>query len=320
MPLDDALPQLEIYTDGGCDPNPGAGGWGAVLISGLHTKEISGADPATTNNRMELTAAISALRTLKRPCEITLYTDSQYLRKGMTKWLPGWQANDWRRGNGRPVENKDLWQELLRETKKHRVEWCWVRGHRGNPLNERADRLATEARRDLLAQGITGRGVNARQGREDPSEALPHIELYTRGCSLGTPGPGGYAAVALHDSGPAEVVSGAWPLTTNNVMELWAVVAGLRSLERRSGVTVHTTSKYTLDGATRWLSAWERRDWLTKDGHPVKNKEIWQELSHVMGDHDVTWEFLPRHKRGSHSGQAARVARDEAKRMKRNRS
>lgn len=134
-----------IYTDGACRGNPGPGGWGAVLSSGEHEKELSGAEPQTTNNRMELTAAIRALAALKRGCSVALYTDSQYVRKGITEWLPQWKARDWRTSDRKPVKNVDLWQELEREIERHRVEWHWVKGHAGVPGNERADRLASEA-------------------------------------------------------------------------------------------------------------------------------------------------------------------------------
>ena len=136
---------VEIYTDGACRGNPGPGGWGAVLSSGNHEKELSGAEPLTTNNRMELTAAIRALAALKRPCSVALYTDSQYVRKGITEWLPQWKARDWRTADRKPVKNVDLWQALEREIERHRIEWHWVKGHAGVPGNERADRLANEA-------------------------------------------------------------------------------------------------------------------------------------------------------------------------------
>lgn len=141
---------VTIYTDGGCDPNPGPGGWGAVLEWNHQRKELSGADLETTNNRMELTAAIEALRLLKRPCEVMVMTDSSYLRNGITTWVSGWQARNWRKANGRPVENVDLWRALAEQVSRHKVTWQWVRGHSGQAQNERADRLANEARRGLL--------------------------------------------------------------------------------------------------------------------------------------------------------------------------
>lgn len=116
-----------------------------MLIAGPHEKELSGAEPLTTNNRMELTAAIRALAALNRPCDVVLYTDSQYVRNGITQWLPQWKRRDWRTADRKPVKNVDLWQALEREIERHRIEWHWVKGHAGNPGNERADRLANEA-------------------------------------------------------------------------------------------------------------------------------------------------------------------------------
>ncbi|RPI22278.1 MAG: ribonuclease HI, partial [Chloroflexota bacterium] len=132
------LPHVIIYTDGACDPNPGPGGWAAVLLSGGHEKTLSGSDPDTTNNRMELTAPIEALNALKKPCRVDLYTDSEYLKRGITEWLPGWRARSWRRKGG-ALANVDLWQALDKAMRPHTVTWHWVRGHAGNPANERVD-------------------------------------------------------------------------------------------------------------------------------------------------------------------------------------
>ncbi len=133
---------VEIYTDGACRGNPGVGGWGALLRIGDRERELFGGEPATTNNRMELTAAIRALEALKRRCTVALYTDSQYVRLGITTWLPEWKRRDWRTADRKPVKNKDLWQELDALAAKHDIEWHWVRGHDGHPENERADALA----------------------------------------------------------------------------------------------------------------------------------------------------------------------------------
>lgn len=143
---------IVIYTDGACRGNPGPGGWGAVLAYGDHEKELKGAAPETTNNRMELTAAIQALAALKRPCEVALYTDSQYVRKGITEWLPQWKRRDWKTADRKPVKNVDLWQALEQQIERHRVAWHWVKGHAGVPGNERADRLANEAIDEMLLQ------------------------------------------------------------------------------------------------------------------------------------------------------------------------
>ena len=140
-----------IYTDGACRGNPGPGGWGAVLSLGQHQKELRGGESLTTNNRMELTAAIRALAALNRPCNVMLYTDSQYVRKGITEWLPQWKARDWRTADKKPVKNVDLWQALEREIERHTIEWHWVTGHAGDPGTERADRLANEAIDEMLS-------------------------------------------------------------------------------------------------------------------------------------------------------------------------
>ncbi len=134
-----------IYTDGACSGNPGPGGWGAILIAKGHEKELSGGDPQTTNNRMELMAAIAALEALTRPCSIDLHTDSQYVRQGITEWLPGWKARGWKTADKKPVKNDDLWKRLDQARLRHEVRWHWVKGHAGHPLNERADGLARAA-------------------------------------------------------------------------------------------------------------------------------------------------------------------------------
>lgn len=136
------MSRVEIYTDGACRGNPGVGGWGALLRFRDRELELFGGDPATTNNRMELTAAIQALAALKRRCFVALYTDSQYVRQGITTWLADWKRRDWRTADRKPVKNQDLWQQLDLHAAKHDIEWHWVRGHTGHPENERADALA----------------------------------------------------------------------------------------------------------------------------------------------------------------------------------
>ena len=145
---------IEIYTDGACRGNPGPGGWAALLRSGAHEREISGAEGLTTNNRMELTAVLRALEALKRPVQARLYTDSEYVRRGITEWLPGWKARGWRTADRKPVKNQDLWQHLDELASKHRIEWLWVPGHAGVPDNERVDRLANVAIDTFLQQTL----------------------------------------------------------------------------------------------------------------------------------------------------------------------
>ncbi len=135
---------IEIFADGACKGNPGPGGWGVILRAGQHEKEMFGGEPETTNNRMELTAVIRGLEALKRPCRIALYTDSQYVVKGMTEWLSGWKKKGWKNSAKEPVKNVDLWQQLEQLALQHEIEWNWVKGHAGHPENERADELANK--------------------------------------------------------------------------------------------------------------------------------------------------------------------------------
>ena len=145
------MKHVEIFTDGACKGNPGPGGWGAILRLGHHEKELSGGEPQTTNNRMELTATIRALEALNEPCQVTLHTDSRYVIDGITGWVFGWQRNGWKTAARKPVLNADLWQELIAAVKRHKVEWVWVKGHDGHPENERADTLASDAAKAAAA-------------------------------------------------------------------------------------------------------------------------------------------------------------------------
>ena len=147
-----AKPQVTIYTDGACSGNPGPGGWGAVMISGPHRKEICGGEAQTTNNRMELAAAIAALDALKKPSRVDLHSDSEYLRNGISMWIEGWKHNGWRTSAKQPVKNVELWQRLDAARQRHEVDWHWVRGHAGHTENERADELAREGMRPFLRE------------------------------------------------------------------------------------------------------------------------------------------------------------------------
>jgi len=142
---------VEIFTDGACSGNPGPGGWGVILSSGKYEKELSGFSPDTTNNRMELLAAIRALESLKKPCRVILTTDSSYLKNGITIWIHDWKKRGWRKSNKKPVENVDLWQRLDTLASQHNIEWRWIRGHQGHPENDCADRLAVSAVKKGLA-------------------------------------------------------------------------------------------------------------------------------------------------------------------------
>ncbi len=139
------MKKVELFTDGGCRGNPGLGGWGALLRYGVHERTLCGAEPDTTNNRMELRAVIEGLKALKEPVEVTITTDSQYVKKGVTEWMANWKRNGWKTAGKKPVKNRDLWEELDAQLQRHRVHWRWVRGHAGHEENERVDALANQA-------------------------------------------------------------------------------------------------------------------------------------------------------------------------------
>jgi len=145
------MDKVVIHTDGACRGNPGPGGWGAILRNGQNERELYGGEPETTNNRMELMAAIQALEALKRPCEVTLVTDSEYVKKGITEWLAQWKQRGWKTAGKKPVKNQDLWQRLEQATHPHTIHWKWIRGHTGHPENERADRLANRGIDEMLS-------------------------------------------------------------------------------------------------------------------------------------------------------------------------
>ncbi|MGE0701425.1 MAG: ribonuclease HI [Hyphomicrobiaceae bacterium] len=153
MSDDSSRPEVVVYTDGACSGNPGPGGWGAILVSGGHRKELNGGEAATTNNRMELMAAISALEALKKPCKVALWTDSNYVKDGISKWIHGWKRNGWKTADKKPVKNAELWQRLDEARRRHDIEWHWVKGHAGHDENERADELAREGMAPFKRKG-----------------------------------------------------------------------------------------------------------------------------------------------------------------------
>jgi ribonuclease HI len=298
-----------VYTDGACDPNPGPGGWAAILRYGSREKVISGGHPQTTNNRMELHAALSALRTLKRSCRVTLHTDSKYLRRGITEWLPAWQRRAWRTSDRRPVQNQDLWQALAVEIERHQVEWRWVRGHTGNPLNERVDRLARAA--------IRGPDASAMDSSSKPAKVASMVQLFTRASCLGASGHGGWAIV-IRRGDAVESRSGSAAKTTANSMELQAAIQALSSLSEPSQVQLYTVSKYLYQGITHWIVGWETREWRTKEGRSVRHRELWLALQEAIDGHQIEWHLLPTDRRPPESEQAAILAGQAARTVQEN--
>lgn len=272
-------PEVTVYTDGGADPNPGPGGWGVVLIHEASGKvtELKGGEPRSTNNRMELTAAIRALEALKRRCRVHLYTDSLYLRKGITQWLPDWVARGWKRKDGE-LQNEDLWRRLAELIQTHDVRWDWLKGHAGDRWNERADRLATEAiREQRAALGMTRSAA--------PAET-PDAEVFLR---VSSSSKGGGWAALVRQEGMERTFSGGGPGLTSNQLDLIAAVEALDSLPPGISVVVHTLSDYLRNGATGWLQGWKRRRWKTQEGKPVQHRELWERLDLALSRRRVSW-------------------------------
>lgn len=268
------MPKVTIYTDGSADPNPGIGGWAAILRSGPHEKLLSGNDPEATNNAMELTAAISALQTLKTPCQVELYTDSEYLRQGVTRYLAQWQAQGWQR-SGEPIPNAELWRALSQLTQTHQIEWHWIKGHADNEFNNRCDQVAREARLKITPAW----DANA-------TKTLP--TAYLRASCLGNPGRGGWAVILEHE-GSRQIISGHQEKTTNNRMELEAALAAFSLLPPQSPLQLYTMSNYLYQGATQWVHNWRRQRWLKHDGLPVVNSAEWKRLDAYQKDHPTQW-------------------------------
>lgn len=264
---------VTIYSDGGADPNPGIGGWAALLLFGDQEKVLTGNEARTTNNRMELSAAIHALRELPGNSRVEFHTDSQYLRRGITDGVEKWAAAGWRTKNGRPIPNADLWQELEVLVAPHTIDWHWVQGHSGDPLNERVDRLAREARLAITP-------------RVDLAAGVPR--LYVRGSCVGNPGPGSWAAV-LESDGEWKSRTGSERSTTNNRMEITAAIEGVTLVPPGSRVQIFTTSDYLFQGITQWVAGWRARGWRKKDGQAVANADLWQALTDVSSRYQVEW-------------------------------
>lgn len=266
--------KVTIYSDGGADPNPGYGGWGAILIYGKHSKQLKGNAKDTTNNRMELSAAIGSLKALNRPCQIDFYTDSQYLRRGIIEWMDEWVAADFKK-KGKAIPNSDLWRKLNKLIEPHTIDWHWVKGHSGNHYNEIVDKLATEARLAITPQHTI-----------DPTLTT----LYTRGSFRGKTSTGGWAFVLTSPNGKATKEASSEKNTTNNRMEIKAVIEGLSALPKGiERLQIVTVSDYVFQGATSWIINWKKRNWEKKDGSAVSNADLWQKIDKLSQTIDIQW-------------------------------
>jgi len=290
--MTDSLAEVIIYTDGACDPNPGPGGWAAILLFGAHRKTLSGSEPRATNNRMELQAVIQALTALKRPCQVRLCTDSEYVRKGITEYLTRWKAKGWVTSDKKSVANRELWEALEVALHRHTVEWQWVKGHAGDPLNEEVDRLAVSM---------------------IPRAALPlddeaAIHVFTGVSCLGAQGPGAWA-VAIRNGSELQELNELERETSANRLHVLAVARGLAATPAGSKVHIYTPSDYVAQGAERWAKTWQAHGWRTKDGQPVKHQVVWQSVLAEAEQRAVHWHCLKDAARPAESLRAEEVAR-----------
>ncbi len=273
-------PIYTAYTDGGCSPNPGPGGWGVVLVLPDGTqRELSGGEPRTTNNRMELTAAVEALRAVPTGATVELITDSLYLQKGVTTWLAGWRRGGWKTKSGTPVKNRDLWEILDAEVRRRTVRWSWTRGHAGNALNERADALATS--RIPAAAGAA----------ELPLGDRDAVHAFI-GVAFAGPRRKGAWEVVLCAGDRQWTVGGTVSETTANRVLLHAGIDALEALDPGTTVHVYTQATYLGHGASRWLPGWKHAGWRTKEGAPVASAELWRRLDALQSGRTVHWHVV----------------------------
>jgi len=271
-----SLPSVKIYTDGSCSPNPGPGGWGVVILPEKgRKKELSGKVIETTNNRMELQAALEALKSLGHPCAVELYTDSKYVQSGITSWINNWRKRNWLTAEKEPVRNRDLWEALDKEMKQHKVQWLWVKGHADDPNNERADALAVAAR---------GRPVLPLD-----DETAVHIFLgitWRQKLKIGS-----WAAVLRYQN-HYKVIGELVENSSANRIHIQSACNALRSLKRKIPVHMYTSSGYLKDGAGNWLRGWKQNGWQTRDGKAVSNKEEWKQLSSLLQSQAVSFHVI----------------------------
>lgn len=292
MTITDSKPPVTIFCDGGSQPNPGPGGWGALLIyEGATPREVelSGSHPDTTNNQMELTAACSALEALDGPHDVTMYVDSQYVKNGITKWIEGWIKKDWITSTGDPVKNQDLWERLDSAVKRHTITWRWVRGHAGNPNNERVDQLATAAR-----VAMTGIAEAPKEPKPVPVEAKNDIKLYVSGQFSWDVKAGGWGALVIDKDGTRRELGGSVKEEgVGNRVHLVAAIRALEALGETPGsIDVFTDQEYLQKGMSEWLDGWIKKGWRTAGGKDVKNQDLWEWLYDVAKTREIVWHHV----------------------------
>ena len=288
--------KIRIYTDGACNPNPGPGGWSAIILRPQRKPiKLSGGELHTTNNQMELTAALEALKRLKEPRYICLFTDSKYLRNGITQWITHWANNGWKTKEKTAVKNRELWQGLVEQIKRHQVEWKWTRGHSGNKWNECADLLARSA--------VTQASL--------PINEKETIHIFTAAAFMKIEGNGGWG-VLLRYGKHVKAINGDVVNTTGNRMHLQAAIAGLSAIKKALPIHLYTTSAYLRDGVTTWVQNWSKQGWKTKDGTPVRNMDQWKILYELVQQYEINVYIIPKDKPPEDSIKAKQLATEAA--------
>ncbi len=306
------MKKVDIYTDGACSGNPGAGGYGIVMIYNGIRKEVNKGFIKTTNNRMELMAVVDALSLLKQPCVVELYSDSKYVVDAINKgWIKGWQAKGWKNSKKEPVKNIDLWNKLIPELEKHQVKFIWVKGHADNVENERCDELARMAitdgnliddvgfANDASSLSSTNDEVVKESAKQETgylqNDNKDKVVIYTDGACSGNPGAGGYGIVMMHNGERKEVNKG-FVKTTNNRMELLAVIDALSLLKESSFVELYSDSKYVVSAIKEgWLIGWIAKGWKNSKKEPVKNDDLWKQLIPLLDKHQVEFIWVKGH-------------------------
>lgn len=270
-------PRVTIYSDGGARPNPGFGGWGVVMIFPEQQQELSGGERATTNNRMELTAAMSALEALDGPHQIDFYTDSEYVKNGITQWINGWIKKGWR-----DVKNPDLWQRLHNATQRHDIKWHWVKAHAGHAYNERVDELAT-----LEIERLSGKQTIRKPEPESPA-IKADVLIYVASAYSFDDKRGGWGALVT-GNGPEAELRGTENNSSDNQLVLIASIAALETVRQPASIAVFTSSEYLQKGMSQWVKGWMKKGWKTASGDPVKNQSLWERLVKVAEPHQIQW-------------------------------
>ncbi|KAK8884291.1 hypothetical protein M9Y10_043399 [Tritrichomonas musculus] len=309
------------YTDGACRGNPGPGGWGAVLIQDKYYTQMSGYSAQTTNNKMEMQASIEVLSFIPLNSKISITTDSKYLKQGIQEWIQNWKRNGWKLKNGGHVKNAEQWQKLDELVTNRNVNWGWVKGHNGDPLNELADNLATSAitaRRGIsindtnqnhevpvssltllprTPQKIRNKQLNQTFKSVHLVEFLQHHDkidvtyIYIGISCKGNPGPGAWAAI-IQQNGLEVQLSESERVTSKYRLEMKAIISAISSLPERSVIHLTVDSDFVRNGITKWIQNWKKNGWKTANNTDVKNQDLWQKIDNLNTVYPIHWDWI----------------------------